>query len=350
MKAEKLIHAINDIDDKYIEEAHGEKKRFSLPKISFSWNTFGKLAAAACALLLVINLFPVLFHSYGRKGSSAGGSYMASDSAYPGSSYNGSYYAQEAMEAPAEAEYYVSDEEAKPSNGPSVDQGNARQGKKLILTSYMTMETQNMDELLEKISSLIAKYGGYVQRSSIYNQTSDRRTYDSSIRIPAANYEAFLAELKGEGNALSYSEEVKDITDSYADIEARLSSLRAQEAKVMEFYDKAEDLQDLITVESRLSEIRYQIEAYEAQIKNYDLLVSYSTLNLTVNETKVYTPVSPSFWQRLGSSFSEGFSDFCDGIGDFIVDFVYNIWTILFLILLGFAGYRIYKWFRNRKR
>lgn len=348
MKAEKLIRAINDIDDKYIEEAHAEKRRFSLPKISFSWNTFGKLAAAACALLLVINLFPVLFHSFNRKDSSAGGSYMASDSAYPGS-YNGSYYAQEAMEAPAEAEYYVSDEEAK-VDAASQGNANARQGKKLILTSYMTMETQNMDELLEKISSLIAKYGGYVQRSSIYNKTSDRRTYDSSIRIPAANYEAFLAELKGEGNALSYSEEVKDITDSYADIEARLSSLRAQEAKVMEFYDKAEDLQDLITVESRLSDIRYQIEAYEAQIKNYDLLVSYSTLNLTVNETKVYTPVSPSFLQRLGSSFSEGFSDFCDSIGDFIVDFVYNIWTILFLILLGFVGYRLYKRFRSRKK
>lgn len=342
MKTEKLINAINDIDDRYVEEAHSRtKKKFDISAY-LNWNSFGKLAAAACALLLVINLFPVLFHSYG-KGAAGGASYDSSYMVQESVAYNGAYASE-----PAEA-YYVTDEEAKAEEAIA-DTGNARQGKKLILTSYMTMETQDMDVLLEKVNGLINKYGGYVQRSSIRNQNVNSRTYDSSIRIPADKYEAFLSELKGEGNALFYSEEVKDITDAYADIEARLNSLRAQEAKVLEFYDKAEDLQDLITVESRLSDIRYQIESYESQIKNYDLLVSYSTLNLTVNETKVYTPVSPTFLQRLASSFSRGFRNFYEGIGDFIIDLVYNIWTILFLAVLGFVGYRLYKRFRNRKK
>lgn len=105
-----------------------------------------------------------------------------------------------------------------------------------------------------------------------------------------------------------------------------------------------------MAVESRLSDIRYEIEYYEAQIKNYDLLVSYSTLNLTVNETKVYTPVSQNFFARLGRSFTNGFSNFVDGIGDFIIDIVYNMWTILLLIALGFGAYKLYKFLRNRKK
>ncbi|MBQ5444685.1 MAG: DUF4349 domain-containing protein, partial [Erysipelotrichaceae bacterium] len=194
MKTEKLINAINDIDDRYVEEAHSKtKKKFDISAY-LNWNSFGKLAAAACTLLLVINLFPVLFHSYG-KGAAGGASYDSSYMAQESVAYNGAYASE-----PAEA-YYVADEEAKAEEAIT-DTGNARQGKKLILTSYMTMETQDMDVLLEKVNGLINKYGGYVQRSSIHNQNVNSRTYDSSIRIPADKYEAFLSELKGEGNAL----------------------------------------------------------------------------------------------------------------------------------------------------
>ena len=37
------------------------------------------------------------------------------------------------------------------------------------------------------------------------------------------------------------------------------------------------------------------------------------------------------------------------GVGDFLIDVVYNIWTILLLVGLGYLGYRIYKKIRNRK-
>ena len=346
MKTDKLIDAIGQIDDEYIEEAHKEtKKRF---EFRLNWTTFGKIAAAACVLLLVINIFPVFFHSFAMSG---GAKDSASPAEYGGSYYynnSGGGYAEESVQAaPAmeEAEM-VYDEEAKAEGNTSA----LRENKKLILTSYMTMETQDMDELLDKINAMVSASGGYIQRSSIYNQNTNSRSYDACIRIPAANYTSFLESLKGEGNALYYSEETRDVTDSYTDIQARLSSLKAQEAKVLEFYDKAEDLQDLITVESRLSDIRYQIESYEAQIKNYDLLISYSTLNLTINETKVYTPTSPSFFERLGSAFTRGFSRFVDGIEDFILDIVYNIWTILFLAVLGFIGYRLYRRFRNKRK
>ncbi len=357
MKNEKLVDAIGMIDDRYIEEAH-DKKRKKI-QLNLPWNVLGKVAAAACALLLVINIFPVIFHSY------SGGAKESYDQAKPAGA-NGSYYSYSSdsavydgdyLDEPAEYMAMAADEEAyyeaeAPSSSEDKPQAQTqeelRQNKKLILTSYMTLETQDLDGLMETLLPTIERYGGYVQRSSSGNRGSTRY-YDASIRIPAERYNEFLQEIKGSGNAVYYSEETKDITDSYTDIQARLSSLKAQEAKVLEFYDRAEDLEDLMTVEARLSEIRYQIEYYEAQIKNYDLLVAYSTLNLTVNETQVYTPVTTSFFARLGRAFSNGFRSFLNGIEDFLIDVVYNIWTILFLAILGFAGYKLWKFIRNRR-
>ena len=352
-KSEKLADAIGMIDDRYIEEAHekAKKRRFN---IGFNWSTVGKIAAAACALLLVINIFPVLFHSY-SKNDSAAGSYYAYD-AKSEESYYSYDSAAEGMYAPSSASYYADEEASAPAqssaNGAAPDpietEGNIRQNKKLILTANMNMETQDLDALLDKLLPSISQYGGYLQRSSISTRNSSRY-YEAVIRIPADRYDEFISDVKASGNSTYYAQETKDITDAYTDIEARLTSLKAQEAKVLEFYDKAESIDDLMAVEARLSDIRYEIEYYEAQIKNYDLLVAYSTLNLSITETKVYTPVSTSFFDRLARSFVNGWKDFTDGIGDFIIDITYNIWTILLLAGIGYAGFRLYRFFRNRR-
>lgn len=352
-KADKLVDAIGMIDDRYVEEAHDKtKKKFHF---NLNWGTFGKIAAAACALLLVINIFPVLFHSYSKKDSAAESSYYSYDSgggsyyAAPSSSYyDGAAYEADYMEEAA----YASEPSEAPAPSPNTqaksEETDIRQNKKLILTANMNMETQDLDSVLDTLSAAVKKYGGYFQRSSV-NTRNSSRYYEAAIRIPAEKYAEFLEEIKSSGNSTYYSEETKDITDSYTDIEARLTSLKAQEAKVLEFYDKAESIEDLMSVESRLSDIRYQIEYYESQIKNYDLLVAYSTLYLNITETKVYTPVSTNFFARLGRSFVNGWKDFIGGIGDFVIDITYNIWTILMLAALGYGAYRLYRFIRNRR-
>ena len=351
MKSDKLVDAIGMIDDTYIEEAHSPAKKKKKFQFELNWALTGKILAGAMAVLLAITILPSLISPYkessyyyeqdykGDSAPAASPSYASGGASYTYSDQESMMVADEAKEEPMEA-------------GGNYEQANnnLRQNKKLILTASMNLETQDLDTLLEKILSAVSEEGGYVQSSSTGSRNGNNRYYSATIRIPAQNYDAFLAKIKESGNTTYYSQETKDVTDSYTDIEARLTSLKAQEAKVLEFYDKAETIEDLMAVESRLSDIRYEIEYYEAQIKNYDLLVSYSTLNLTVNETKVYTPVSQNFFARLGRSFTNGFSNFVDGIGDFIIDIVYNMWTILLLIALGFGAYKLYKFLRNRKK
>ena len=109
-------------------------------------------------------------------------------------------------------------------------------------------------------------------------------------------------------NVVSRSTDVADVTESYADTEARLKTLRLQEERLLEILSKATELSDVLELESRLSDVRYQIESYEATLRNYDSRVSYSTLYITLQEVVEYSIINDPP-QTLGQRLSDGFAD-----------------------------------------
>ena len=332
MKNNKLVDAIGMIKDDFVEEAH-TKKKFNL---TIPWALIGKLACGLAVVLLVINIIP-----FGRKSSNAAGGNYAANPSYE---YKSDGYSEYAYDEKAAAGAY-----APNSSSDYRSDSTITENKKLILTARMNVETKDLDELLGKLNETINKYGAYIQSSTVNSSGNSSRQYDATIRIPSDQYSKFLEELKDSGNVSYYTEETKDVTDSYTDLEARLKSLKAQEEKVLEFYNKAANLEELLQVEDRLSEIRYEIEYIEAQIKNYDLLVAYSTLTLHVSETANYTQTSTSFGERLIRAFKNGFHDFIYTIEDIVLDLAYDIYGIIFVVLLIVLGIFLYKRLRNRK-
>ena len=67
-------------------------------------------------------------------------------------------------------------------------------------------------------------------------------------------------------------------------MESRVKSLKVEQQTLMDLLAKAESLESIITLQNRLSEILYQIESYESQLKTIDNQVTYATLNLTIRE------------------------------------------------------------------
>ncbi len=345
MKADKLIDAIGKIDDRYIEEAHKvkERKRFAI-----SWPVVSKVALTLGCFLLAVTLLPNMFShaSSGNKSDSAGGAYYdaySSQGMNGGSAMKPSYEASDAMVSDEEYYYPAEENESNRTENELVTPN-----KKLIVKATMSTETQDLDATIATLTSQVSAFEGYIQKSSIFNRGANR-IYEATFRIPAARYQAFLDSIQNAGNTLNYFEETEDITDTYTDIQARLTTLKAQEERVMELYKQAGSIEDLMKVEERLSDLRYQIEYFEAQIRNYDLLTAYSTLTISVSETKTYTPISPSFFTRLGNAFHNGWQNFLDSIGDFLIDVAYNLWTLIFLAVLGFVAYRVYRHFRNKR-
>ena len=83
------------------------------------------------------------------------------------------------------------------------------------------------------------------------------------------------------------------MTSQYTDYEARLDSLRTQEERLLAMLEKSEDVESLIALEQRLADVRYELESIERNLRNLDLQISYSTINLNLQEVEVYTPTVP---------------------------------------------------------
>lgn len=319
MKSEKIINALGNIDDKYIIEAHGENKKGI--RIAFSLRTIGKLAVAGLCLVLTLTILPRYFLGSSKK--------EAATETISDGSYNFGIY-----EEAKEDDYRVEED--------------AVVLEKLIVKGQMRVETLKLDELVNTINESLKNSGGYIQSSWINN--GNRRYYEATLRIPAEHYSSIIAEIKGNGNCISYEETTDDITSSYYDTEAKLKSLEAEEERVLEFYSEAENVRDLIEVENRLSELRSEIESLKTAMQNYDLLTTYSTLNITIEETKAYSESDESFIQRLGRTFSRGFINFISGVEELVLDIVYNIWTLLATALIFVTAIIAYKKIRNRKK
>ncbi|MBS5065104.1 MAG: DUF4349 domain-containing protein [Hungatella hathewayi] len=201
--------------------------------------------------------------------------------------------------------------------------------RKLIRNANMDVETSDFDGLLETISSQITALGGYTQDSSVTgsSMTSNnepRRRYASiTARIPQEKLDSFITTVEQNGNITNRYESTSDVTLQYSDLESRKKSLIVEQDRIWALLEKAESLDAVITLEKRLSEIRYELESMESQLRLYDNQVEYSTVSLSIQEVTTYTPTSPeTFGQRIRSGLSKN----ADAMTAFMTGFL--IWLI----------------------
>ena len=194
-------------------------------------------------------------------------------------------------------------------------------GRKLIRTINIEAETKNLDALLTDLDAQLATLGGYVQSKQVRGSaTSGNRRYASlTLRIPADKLDQFVNHVSGATNILSNSETTEDVTLKFIATESRIAALEAEEARVMELIGKAENLNELLTLESKLSNIRQELEEVKSQLKLYENLIDYGTVYLSISEEKEYTVVEeeePTVWQRI----STGFVKSLKGVGKIITE------------------------------
>lgn len=200
-----------------------------------------------------------------------------------------------------------------PEPGERDDDAALTTDRKLIQTAWMELESRDYAQALAALEQMVTDCGGYIesrseQGGSLYSSRYNARYASITARIPADKLEAAMGMAGELCNVVSRSTDVADVTESYADTEARLKTLRLQEERLLEILSKATELSDVLELESRLSDVRYQIESYEATLRNYDSRVSYSTLHITLQEVVEYSIInSPP--QTLGQRLSDGFKD-----------------------------------------
>ncbi len=260
-------------------------------------------------------------------------------------------------EAAATADYEMMDEADGGSTGSSSPDIPATQAtnRKLIRNISMEVETREFEALVEKVSQRTAFFGGYTEYSSTYNGSNYSggrvRTSTMTLRIPADKMDEFLSEVAEVSNVVRRDENVSDVTLNYVDMESHKNALKAQEKRLIEMMDKAETIEDLITLESRLGDIRYQIESMESQLRTYDNQVDYATLRLSITEVEELTPVEEkSDWENMSEGFFRSIKNIGENIKNFFVNLVIDlpyivldlIKIVVVLLIVRFIAHKIF--------
>lgn len=247
-----------------------------------------------------------------------------------------------AAAAPAEAANgaYYDMESAKSEDGGltgDTDSTVLPEGRKWIITVNMSAETEDLDALMEALNGKISGLGGYVEDQDSYNGSmySSRRYRSASltVRIPAQRVDEFTEEMSGIANVVSTNLSREDITLSYVATESRVKALQTEEARLLELMEQAETMADLLEIESRLTDVRYELENRASQLRLYDNQVDYATIYLSIDEVQEYTPVDePTVWERI----SGGFVSSIKGVGNGLLDLL--VWVLAkspYLVILG---------------
>ncbi len=221
------------------------------------------------------------------------------------------------------------DPEAPKTEADAGEQQNVAEGRKLIRTVSINMETLDFDRTLADLRQAVSDCGGYFETSSIDGNS----TYDGSsrygsfvVRVPSDELDAFLERTGGIGNILHRSEETEDITLKYVDTQSHIEALEAERDRLMELMEQAESMEDILAIESELTNIRYALENYQSMMKQYDNLIDYSTVELNIDEVREETPVEElTIWQRIGMRFRKTIENISEGGQDLVVWLVASI-------------------------
>ena len=228
--------------------------------------------------------------------------------------------------APMEkVEYGVAEDAIYSSTNTVSGGGTAVQtSQKLIRRVNIDAETEDLEALLPSLLEQVAKLDGYVENQEFYNGSSYSsyryRNANLTIRIPAQNLDGFIQQVKDVSNVVSYNESQEDVTLTYVSTESRIKALETEQERLLELLSKAENMSDLLEIEARLTDVRYELERVTSQLLVLANKVDYATINLSIEQVKVYTEVEEqTVWQRISTGFKQNLQDIGENAQDFFV-------------------------------
>lgn len=203
------------------------------------------------------------------------------------------------------------------------------EGRKLIRNITMQVETEEFDKMISGINAKLSEAGGYIEQSDIsgtslnYRGEPVPRYGNITARIPNDKLDRFVGAVSDSGNVTNKSESTQDVTLQYSDVESRKKSLEIEQERIWQFLEKAESIDTVITLEQRLSDIRYQLESMESQLRLYDNQVDYSTVYLSISEVTAYTPVTPeTAGARIKNGLAKNFESIVTALTNLLILFI----------------------------
>ena len=202
--------------------------------------------------------------------------------------------------------------------------------RKLIKSANLRLRVEDPAATEKPLADLLEKYNAWPASSGIYENS---RYY--TIRVPSASYTAMLSELAGLGRLLGRSESAEDVTLRYYDLEGRLATKKELLKTYQGYLGKAKNIDEIMTVESRIADLQNEIDYTGTQLRNLASLVDYSTIEVEISGPAGVSDYSkPTLREKMGELFGS-FGDIASSAAVVLTGIIiYGVPLILVLILL----------------
>ena len=307
-----------------------------------------KKKVLACVLsgILAVSIF-----GCGSKSMMATESAVADSAAYDDMAYDSGYDTTESASAEEAGSGAVTSE-----NGIEEVQETDR---KLIRNVNLSLQTKEFDTVLDNMSQKIKDLGGYIQDSSVWGSSSDyssSRSASYTLRIPSDKLDEFIDVVETLGNVTYKNESVDDVTLRYVDVESHKKALETEQERLLALLEKAENVEDIITIENRLSDVRYELENYESQIRLLDNQIDYSTVYVDISEVSRVTDTGKQgFFEEVASRFSDSVYVVLMGLRGFAIGILGSlpilvVWGVILAVVVILLRKFVFKKSKKNKK
>ncbi len=253
------------------------------------------------------------------------------------------YMAEAAAES---ADYDGAEMKSASTNGGEAETPEVQDtARKLITTKNLSVETEELDPLVTLLTQKVEALGGYVQSSNVQHakkNSNKNGTADLTLRVPAKNLNALVETVEAQSNITNESTDVSDVTLDYVDTQAHKEALESEKKSLLGLMDRADNMEDIMAIQTRLTDVQYQLNSIESQLRTYDNLISYSTVYLSIREVSKYTPAVPkTVSERIASGFGESLGSVAEGFVEFFVWFVTHIPQLVVLAAFCLVAFLI---------
>jgi hypothetical protein len=184
------------------------------------------------------------------------------------------------------------------STGSPGEQSAVALQRQLILTGEVRLRIGAFERARSNVTRLARSHGGFVSDSNREVRERGNETWTRGtvvVRVPRENFTALFRDAQGVGTVERSNRSSEDVTDRVVDLEARLENLRAERDRLRSLYRRANDTEDVLRVQERLSDVQGEIERTEAEIRSLRNRVAFSTVTVHLQEPRPETPTE----QRL---------------------------------------------------
>jgi hypothetical protein len=234
----------------------------------------------------------------------------------------------------------IADPQSRVSRGPMISR-----------TVSLSLVTKDFESSRASLDAILVRHNAYAAELNVATPQNAARSLQASLRIPAPELPATLAELKSLGRVEGETQNGEEVTQQHADLVARLKNSRETEQRLQAILtERTGKISDVLAVEREIARVRGEIEQMEAEQKKLEHRVDFATISLELSEeykAKLDSP-APAISTLIHNAAVNGYRNLADALLAIVLFFAaYGPVLIFWIFLLSIPAWLVWRRWRN---